>query len=209
MPSGGEDFTGSITFLLGQVKAGNSAARDELMSRVYPELRRVAQSMISGLHLPVTGAGDGTGLVHDALCRLLEREQLSADDRRHFFFLLGRAMKDELAEQVRRETAVKRGGNHRRVPLDPQASQPADSVHNRLEILEAIEKLRGIDPDGAKVAELRCIHEQTFEATAEALDMTVPVVRRHWQYAKAWLKNHFSGHDDPGIFPDPDSQTKT
>ncbi|HRJ50432.1 MAG: hypothetical protein KF787_13340 [Phycisphaeraceae bacterium] len=209
MTNGGEDFTGSITSLLGQVKAGDPAAREALMSRVYPELRRIAQSMISGQHRPVSGAGDGTGLVHDALCRLLDRERLSAEDRRHFFFLLGRAMKDVLAEQVRHDTAIKRGGDFKRVPLDPRVMGREDRLQDRLEVHEAIEKFRGIDPEGALVAELRCVHEQSLEATAEALGMTVPVVRRHWQYARAWLKNHLGGPGASGTFPDPDTRSET
>jgi RNA polymerase sigma-70 factor (ECF subfamily) len=33
---------GQITTLLGELRSGNSSARDELVTLVYPELRRIA-----------------------------------------------------------------------------------------------------------------------------------------------------------------------
>ncbi len=204
------EFTGSITMLLRRAREGDRQAEASLIERVYPELRRIAQSMLSTHYRPTTGAGDGTGLVHDACCRLLEREQLTAQDRKHFFFLLGRAMQDELTEQARADMAQKRGGSHQQVEMDPSLiSSSAASCGESMEVREAIERLRVIDPDGARVAELRCLMGLSLESTAATMGSTVPVVRRHWKYAKAWLKDHMSGEGGAGFGPDPDSASKT
>lgn len=194
MPS---DSTGSITNLLRQARDGDKAAEDALMKRIYGDLRKIAQSMISEQRRTAM-TPDGTGLVNDACCRLLERENLTAQDRHHLFFLLGRAMRDELTEQARADLALKRGGGHRRVPLDTSVAPDHGTNHERAEIRDAIKKLRAIDPEGARVAELRFLSDLSLEETARALNMTVAIVRRHWSYAKAWLRDHMEGDGGRG-----------
>lgn len=203
------DHTGSITILLRRASQGDRDAEQSLLQRVYPDLRKIAQSMLRGQHRPTTAPGDGTSLVNDACCRLLEREQLTAQDRRHFFFLLGRAMQDELAEQARSDLALKRGGDHRRVSLDPALTEHRPAPDQNLQVREAIEKLQLLDPQGAQVAQLRCLHDLSLEATASAMGITVAMVRRHWKYAQAWLRDHFSGLHQQGVLPEPDSNHKS
>jgi RNA polymerase sigma-70 factor (ECF subfamily) len=205
MSPGQNDLTGSITLLLRKARTGDRAAQASLMDRVYPELRTLAQSMLSGKYRP-TGTGEGTGLVHDACCRLLQREQLDAEDRRHFFFLFGRAMQDELAEHARSDLAQKRGGHHTHVTLDNVQVEATGAGSNRVEVREAIDKFRTIDPEGAAVAQLRCLMGLSLDSTAAAMGLTVPIVRRHWKYAKAWLQVHLSEVGHGAITPDPDSE---
>ncbi len=181
--------------LLRRAREGDRAAEDSLLSRVYPELRRIAQSMICDLNR-MPAPTDGTGLVNDACCRLLEREKLAAEDRQHFFFLLGRAMHDELTEQARAELAQKRGGGRRRLAIDMAGVTDQRSERRTMEIRDAIERFRLVDPEGARVAELRFLNGLSLEATARALDTTVAVVRRQWAYAKAWLGDYLGGGGD-------------
>lgn len=205
MDPGAEDLTGSITLLLRKARGGDAAAQASLMKRVYPELRQLAQSMLAGRYRP-QAADDGTGLVHDACCRLLQREQLDAEDRRHFFFLFGRAMQDALTEQARSDLALKRGGSRPHITLDGINVVQESTAHERAEVREAIERLAEIDPEGAAVAQLRCMMGLSLESTAAAMGITVPVVRRHWKYAKAWLQLRLSEGGHGAITPDPDSE---
>lgn len=197
-----EDDTGSITFLLRKASQGDHAAESSLVDRVYPELRRTAQAILSGQYRPTTGPGDGTSLVNDAFQRLLEHNKLTASDREHFFFILGRAMKDILAEQARADLALKRGGDRARLTLDPSLPQNPPTDTASLELREAIEKFQAIDPLAAHVALLRCVHRLTFEATAAATGLSVAIVRKNWEYACAWLRDHLA--ERPGNHPQTD-----
>ena len=52
----------------------------------------------------------------------------------------------------------------------------------------ALEKLAALDPQQAKIVELRYFGGLTVEEAAEALDISPATVKRHWTLARAWLK---------------------
>jgi RNA polymerase sigma factor (sigma-70 family) len=52
---------------------------------------------------------------------------------------------------------------------------------------EALERLAGIDPDRARLVELRYFGGLTIEETAEALGQSPATVKRGWALARAWL----------------------
>jgi hypothetical protein len=62
---------GDITALLGEWQGGNQHALDQLMPRVYKELRRLAQSYLRRQRPGHTL--QGTALVHEAYLRLVAR----------------------------------------------------------------------------------------------------------------------------------------
>ena len=56
-----------------------------------------------------------------------------------------------------------------------------------LALSEALDKLRDADGIAAEVVMLEFFSGLTHEQTALALDLPRITVRRHWQYAKAYL----------------------
>ena len=52
---------------------------------------------------------------------------------------------------------------------------------------EALERLAGIDPERARLVELRYFGGLTIEETAEALGQSPATVKRGWALARAWL----------------------
>jgi RNA polymerase sigma factor (sigma-70 family) len=52
---------------------------------------------------------------------------------------------------------------------------------------EALSKLELIDPDQARLVELRYFVGLTNEETADALRISVATVKRRWALARAWL----------------------
>ena len=52
----------------------------------------------------------------------------------------------------------------------------------------ALDKLAALDPQQAKIVELRYFGGLTVEEIAEALEISPATVKRHWTIARAWLK---------------------
>jgi RNA polymerase sigma factor (sigma-70 family) len=52
---------------------------------------------------------------------------------------------------------------------------------------DALEALAEIDPQKARVVELRYFGGLSIEETAEVTGVSVPTVNRQWRMAKAWL----------------------
>jgi RNA polymerase sigma factor (sigma-70 family) len=57
-----------------------------------------------------------------------------------------------------------------------------------LALHDAIERLAELDPDQARVIELRSFGGMSIEETAEVLEVSTATVKREWAVARAWLK---------------------
>jgi len=176
---------GTITSLLRLFDAGSRKALDELFVLIEPDLRRLAQSILSGR---ARRNDSGTELVSKAIARLLHANDLNAENRGHLFFKFGRAMRDSLVEEVRRNGAAKRGGGVPHETLVDFTVDQRDLHFNVLELREALSALEKVDPKGAAVVQLRFFGDLTLEQTATALGVSVGRVRDDWFYASAWLK---------------------
>lgn len=184
--------------LLREARAGDDSARDELLARVYEELRGIARGMVGPGGWPAMGL-EVTSLVNSACLRLLGRDQLDAEDRRHFFFLFGRAMHDVLVETVKASQTLKQGGDRRRMVLvDALEADGGTLQADLIDLREALEEFRRVDPGAATVVELRYLSQRTIRETAEMLDRSVASVRRDWLYASAWLSERLSSREDSG-----------
>ena len=60
----------------------------------------------------------------------------------------------------------------------------------------ALEKLAALDPEQARLVELRFFGGLTVEETAEAMSISPATVKRHWTIARAWLARELEG-DSP------------
>ncbi|MBK8271196.1 MAG: RNA polymerase subunit sigma-70 [Planctomycetes bacterium] len=161
---------GTITLLLHEIRIGKADASDRLFHYVYDELKQVARQH---LRHRKPGTLHATALVNMAYQRLVEREALNAEDRRHFFFLLSRAMHDVLVEQVRADCTQKRGGGAVRVPLVEFA---VDGDTNQIEILDlndALAEFTKMDSEAAQVVILRYYGGLTIEEVAESTGTTL------------------------------------
>ena len=187
------DITGTVTLLLRKAQRGDAQAMNQLFEYVYDDLRRMAFAMVakSGARQAI----DGTALVHAACARLLEHDSLDAENRRHFFFLLGRAIHDIFVEEVRAATARKRGSDHQRLPLAEFDIGEPGLKASFLDLHEALEELRRHDPESAQLVFLRFFSGRTLQEAAAMTGSTFAKARRDWSYARAWLKKRLSDRD--------------
>jgi RNA polymerase sigma factor (TIGR02999 family) len=144
-----------VTRLLNAAEQGDPRAAEELLPLVYEELRRLAAARMANERPGQTL--QPTALVHEAWIRLLgaDGEQLSWNSRGHFICAAAEAMRRILIERARRKERPKHGGGLERMDLDDidlAVNAPADQL---VLIDEALEKLRQIEPKGAKLIKLR------------------------------------------------------
>jgi RNA polymerase sigma factor (TIGR02999 family) len=171
------------------------------MPQVYDELRRLAANYLRQERPGQTL--QATALVHEAFLRLSKEKHQPWKNRTHFLAIAALSMRQILVQRARARHAEKRGGpNADRITLDESVisasaqgasarqGHEADGVGgvDVLALDAALEKLAALDPQQAKIVELRYFGGLTVEEAAEALDISPATVKRHWTIARAWLK---------------------
>src|SRR2546429_78032 len=72
-------------------------------------------------------------------------------------------------------------------------------VYNELRVIaarhEALRKLEALDPDQARIVELRFFGGLTVEETAEVVGVSTATVKREWALARGWLYRELNGRD--------------
>jgi RNA polymerase sigma factor (TIGR02999 family) len=167
----------------------------ELIPQVYDELRRLAANYMRQERPGQTL--QATALVHEAFLRLSQGKNQPWKDRTHFLAIAALSMRQILVQRARARNAEKRGGQDaQRITLDESVmADHAPDHSNGVDILEldaALEKLAALDPQQARIVELRYFGGLTVEEAAEALDISAATVKRHWTIARAFLKQELS-----------------
>jgi RNA polymerase sigma factor (TIGR02999 family) len=157
---------------------------------VYDELRRVAAAYMRRERPGQTL--QATALVHEAYLRLASAQGTPWNDRRHFVGIAARSMRQILVERARARGAQKRWGGMNRVSMTDSLQLAADPETMLPALDEAIERLSKIDPEQAKIVELRYFAGLSVEETAKALDLSPATVKNEWAFARAWLFRELS-----------------
>src|SRR5690349_573510 len=149
-----------------------SASRQDvhtLAPLVYDELRRLAAAYMRRERPGQTL--QATALVHEVYLRLA-RAGAPWQDQRHFVGIAARSMRQILVERARARGAQKRWAGLNRVSLiDSLIGATAEET--MLPALdEALERLEKIDPEQARIVELRFFAGLSIEEAAAALDMS-------------------------------------
>lgn len=174
-----------ITRLLAEVSRGEKAALDRLFPLVYQELRaraaRERRRQSTGETLSTTA------LVHEVYLKFADASSLEVEDRRHFFALAARAMRQIVLDHARRRLAQKRGAGVRFVTLDPSATGSGVDPAELLALDEALSRLAELDGRLAHMVELRFFGGMSVEETAELMGVSPRTVKRDWRKARAFL----------------------
>jgi RNA polymerase sigma factor (TIGR02999 family) len=176
--------SGEVTQLLEAIRAGEPRAGDELMKRVYAELRRIAaqkmQREAPGHTL------QATALVHEAWLRLGSDSFFA--NRAHFFSAAAEAMRRILVERARRKQRAIYGAGAEHCALETiEIAAPTPDADELLAVHEALDGLAAHDARKAELVKLRYFAGLSFDECATALAISVPTAKRDWAYARAWL----------------------
>lgn len=181
-----------VTGLLQSWADGDRSALDRLIPAVYSQLRRVARSAARGERSEHTL--QATGLVHEAFIRLSQQRSSRWSNRYEFFGWASRVMRQILVDHARARQAQKRGGGVAHESLDDDnlslqqlLAAPTSPWMELLALDEALNRLKVLDPQQARVVELRFFGELGVEETAQCLGISPATVKREWATARAWL----------------------
>ncbi len=174
-----------VTQLLMRWSNGDAAVSDELMGKVFDELRRIARRSLRRErqdHTLETGA-----LVNEAYLKLVDQSRVSWANRAQFFALSASIMRRVLVDYARSRASKKRGGEVAKVPLDEALHMGTGQPVDLLALDDALARLAKRDELKSQVVELRFFGGLTNEEIAEHLKISLSTVERHWRLARAWL----------------------
>ena len=162
---------------------------EELAVLVYNELRRLA-----GAYMRRERPGQtiqATALVHEAYLRLAGAGTPWKDER-HFVGIAARSMRQILVERARARGAQKRWGALDRVSLVDSLIGATGEEAMLPALDEALTRLEAIDPEQARIIELRFFGGLSIEEAASAMDISPATLKRRWTLARAWLFRELS-----------------
>lgn len=176
-----------VTALLLSWSSGERSAADRLIPAVYEELHRQAARALrregEGHSLQVTA------LVHEAYMKLVDQRRVQWRNRSQFFGIAAEVMRRVLVDHARAKQAAKRGGGMQRLSLDDAANVSSGGGDaDVLALHDALDRLALLDPNQARLVELRYFGGLTIDETAEALGVSAATVKREWVLARAWLR---------------------
>jgi RNA polymerase sigma factor (TIGR02999 family) len=165
--------------------ADDRQSLDSLLPIVYQELRRLAASYLRRERPGQTL--QPTALVHEAYMRLMKDRPERWQNRAHFCAIAAHSMRQILIERARARHALKRGGAQPRITLDEALVAGSEPSVDLVALDQALDRLQALDPEQARLVELRFFGGLTVEETAEAMNISPATVKRHWAVARAWL----------------------
>ena len=177
-----------VTQILSKIAAGDSRASEELLPKVYDELRKLAAAKLN--KVDAGQSLEPTLLVHEAYLRLVKPDQpQSWDSRGHFFGAAAEAMRRILVDNARKKQRQKHGGQMQRVDLDVADAASPNPNDELLALDEALSRLEEKWPDKAMVVKLKYFAGMTIPEASRALKISTATAERHWRFARAWLRN--------------------
>jgi RNA polymerase sigma factor (TIGR02999 family) len=175
-----------ITELLSRWRGGDKVAEAALIEAVYPVLRELARAQLRRNGSATLRA---TELANASYERLLG-QQAEWRNRSHFFGIAATVIRRVLIDSLRERAADKRGSGQAPLPLHdlPESDHPSDSGGiDWIELDQALTELARVQPETARVVELRLFGSLSIEETAEACGSSVATVGRQWRFARAWI----------------------
>jgi RNA polymerase sigma factor (TIGR02999 family) len=177
----------TITILLKRWHEGDSAATGELMPLVYDELRRLAGSY---LRHERDLALCRTELVHELYLKLPQGIP-ELENRKHFYGIAARMMRQILVDLARRQKSQKRQPSTPTVSFSEGGKTP--TIVDVLILDECLNRLEALDPRKARIVELRSFGGMSVDETGEALGLSTATVKREWTVARLWLRRELDG----------------
>ena len=190
-----------LTEIFRALEAGGDVDTDELLPLVYGELRNLAGALLSK-EMPGQTL-QATALVHEAYVRLIRRSpgisnskdsavdgavDMNWNSRAHFFGAAAEAMRRILIDNARKKRRLKHGGERQRVDLEPAELLVTAPPDDLIYLDKALTSLEQQDAGKAQIVKLRYFAGLSVEETAKTLKISTATVKRHWAFAKAWLR---------------------
>ena len=188
-----------ITAALRAWNRSDPDAFDRLFPLVVQDLRRTAQVYMDRERPDHTL--QATEVVNEVCIKLMGWRKVSWTNRAEFFAFAGKLMRRLLIDHVRHHSSLKRGGDVEVIPLTGSLGQKAPQSLDRellIDLDRALEKFQALDPQAARIVELRYFAGMTQREVAEALEISRATVQRDWTMASRWLKLELGSDEQDG-----------
>ena len=176
--------------LFARLRRGESGAEDELLPRLYGELRELAQGYMK--HQAPEHTLQPTALVHEAYLRMCRGAARPWNDRQHFLRLASRVMRQVLVDHARIKLSAKRKALGERTRLEALVDVYEQRSGGLLELETALLRLERRDPQVVRLIELRFFGGHSIEETAELLGVSERQIRRRWAAARLQLQDELA-----------------
>lgn len=172
--------------LLEGLEGGADSGQDRWATSLYRELHRNALRHMRGQGPEHTL--QATALVSEAYLRMKNCGESKFRDRAHFLGVASRAMRSVLVDHARRKMRSKRSAPGDRLPLDVVLENYEERGIDLVAFDDALSHLEQLDPQMAKLVELRYFGGMTMQETADTLGLTRRQADRHWSFIRNWLR---------------------
>jgi len=188
-------MSAAIQQLFERLKTGDGSALSELTPTLYKELHRIASRHLRGERPNHTL--QPTALVNEAYLKLFDGGSREFTDRIHFLAVASRVIRQVLVDYGRARATLKRspGVSGDGAPAEASLEVKTGKGVEPLELIEleaAMQALAAENETMARLIEMRYFGGMTAEESAEALGMSVHVVRHDVRFAQAWLRQRLS-----------------
>lgn len=174
------------TKLIQEFSAGDASALNHLFVLIYDELYSIARRQRNRWNGIETF--DTTALIHEVYLKLWNNQPDHIENRKHFFALAAKAMRQILINYAEKRFAKKRGGENEQISIDEvDLVEDEKAAYDLLEMHQILIRLEKINERRSKVFECRFFGGMTVEDTAFALDISPATVKRDWQAACRWV----------------------
>ncbi len=180
--------------LFERLRTGDDSALGAITPTLYKELHQIASRQLRGERSDHTL--QPTALVHEAYLKLFDGASREFADKVHFLAVASRVMRQVLVDYARARASIKRS------PVEDDGTPKMASLEVRtgkgvelLELIELDDAMKALAEENealARLIEMRYFGGMTAEETAEALGLSVHVVRHDQRLAQAWLRRRLS-----------------
>ena len=164
---------------------GDRDAYDQLFPLVYDQLRELANHQLRRERNNRTI--NSTALVHELYIKMVDQSVTDWSDRKHFFFIAAKCMREILIDHARKKMCQKRGGNPIAMTLQENMLSNGDSAEILVAIDDLTDKLSSFNERLGKVVELRFFAGMTVREIAEIMQISESTVDRDWLKARGWI----------------------
>lgn len=184
----------AITRLLNLSREGDRGASSALWEEIHAELHALADGHMGRERDDHTL--QPTALAHEAWMRLVGATDASWQSRGHFYAMASKVMRSILVDHARRKKTEKRGGSRVRVALEERAPPDERDPVDLVDLDQALEELAGVDPDRARILEMRYFGGLSIAEISGATGTPVRTVERRLAAATGWVREYMS-EDEP------------
>ena len=157
---------------------------DDVFKQLYPNIKQLAQSELYKLN-PGQQISP-TMLVNECYIKLKTAQPMAFEGRQHFFNTVARCMRYYLVDLVRSHNRQKRKGEQTEFKVS-QVMGDNDIALQLLELNDALDRLEAIDPELARITQLRFFSGMTLEEIAELYHTNKHDIYKKWTIAQSFL----------------------